>query len=332
MSLSQETYIPQNYISSLSSYSRLILSYSTSYPYITHTKLPNGFVMIDGFLPLSTLLSHLSSDQLSILCLNILRLFTAQPAYTIIDLFLIGSLSTIEVVASFSNTWLSEKVPHYTSADMIPCHERESYNLIIQSLLKLCVEEPGVFTTSMHGKIPPAVREKALSILSHCYIGIQHSKAISSILVTYFFKELKFDSDHLPVTVSAFQFVKSISQTCDKQFVFLIVKIVYPKVWETIQKLPSSSEPLYRECIVTLLSLLEIWARRVPDALHLKCSDLKLCVRMLDNEASESGKTYREPLTVEYYQCLCSLRTAYECLQVEEKNVILVRVSKRYKP
>ena len=342
----------------LTNYARLLFTYSLPYPEEGATALANGFSVLPCFSSLSSLLRHVSPQQLESLCLNVLRFLSPHQPHRVLDVFVTGSLSRNESIAAFASQWLQSKMPCYALIEDIPLQERESYDARIRALLSLCQEEPGSFVSgfSLNGKwlLPPSVRSSALNILTRCYIRDDHYKTVLTILVSTLGKPQPNDSAWVQWLLSTYQFVKTVSQTLAPKTLTLIAKVIYMSMWKTIlllqeslrrsvaqstpseapsrlsQKSPSNapSPSSIRECIETALSLIGVITRRVPDTLSLRCEELRLCVKMLENEASDASKVRSrqnsEPLTVAYYQCFCSLRSVFPFLPAQKRDFILV--------
>ena len=270
----------------LTNYARLLFTYSLPYPEEGATALANGFSVLPCFSSLSSLLRHVSPQQLESLCLNVLRFLSPHQPHRVLDVFVTGSLSRNESIAAFASQWLQSKMPCYAFIEDIPLQERESYDARIQALLSLCQEEPGSFVSgfSLNGKwlLPPSVRSSALNILTRCYIRDDHYKTVLTILVSTLGKPQPNDSAWVQWLLSTYQFVKTVSQTLAPKTLTLIAKVIYMSMWKTIlllqeslrrsvaqstpseapsrlsQKSPSNapSPSSIRECIETALSLI----------------------------------------------------------------------------
>lgn len=349
--MASDTPLSESSVSLLTNSCRLLFAYSLPYPEEGATALGNGFSILPCFSALSSLLRHVSRQQLECLCLRVLRLLSHSQPHCVIDVFITASLSQNESIATFASQWL-QKMPCYASVEDIPLQERESYDARIQTLLSLCQEEPGSFASgfSRNGRwlLPPSVRSSALTILTRCYIRDEHYKTVLTILVSTLGKPQPNDPAWIQWLLSTYQFVKTVSQTLSPKTLTLIAKVIYMSIWKTILLLQESmrrgvvsgvasnaasgvsSQPSQsvRECIETALSLIGVLTRRAPESLSLRCEELQLCVKMLESEASESSKLrnrqHSEPLTVAYYQCFCSLRSVFPFLPSQKRDSILV--------
>ena len=333
MFLPQEAQFSQDCIASLSTYSRHVLSFTTSCPQINPTTLPNGFVVGETFSVLTSLLSHLSSDQLESLCLNLLRMFSLQSAHTVIDQFLFGSLSAVETIASFSNQWLHDKVSQYTSEEMIPDSERESYNLTIETLLSLSTF-PEQNTISKKDDLSYSIREKVFVLLSQCYIGSQYKWRLWCVIAIYASKFL-YLRDMFPLYVACFQLLKLVSETWSAELINDFAIQRYIDIWSIIDywsssrlKWKSKNQELiikYASFEAVLTGIIEVWARRIPKVVPLKCSQLKKCVELLEEAIRIQFSRYQ--FIMEYYHCLCSFRNVFVYLSVDVQQSILVSLN-----
>ena len=354
--------LPESSLSLLTNYSRLLFTYSLPYPEEGATALGNGFSILPCFSALSSLLRHVSPQQLESLCLHALSLLSPHEPHQVIDVFLAASLSRNESIAAFATQWLQSRMPCYASIEEIPFQERDSYDARVGALLALCQEEPGSFASgfSLNGRwlLPPSVRSSALTLLTRCYIRDEHYKTVLTILVATLGKPQPADPAWVQWLLSTYQFVKTVSQTLSPKTLTLIAKVIYMSMWKTILLLqesmrrsvgssvssgvpseaPTQSPPpsSIRECIETALSLIGVLTRRVPETLSLRCEELRLCVKLLESEASEASTTRSrqrsEPLTVAYYQCFCSLRSVFPFLPTQKRDSILVTTRLLFDP
>lgn len=336
-------------VRALLSYARLVLSYTLPYSTAAATTLPNGFTITPTFNSLSLLLSRLSSEHLNSLGLTILRLAASQPDHTVMDIFLIASLSTLPDISGFSTNWLKGKTPRYSSLEEIPLAERTAYDQMIQSLLDLCKETPGSFSTGLVKEgmylLPPTVRCSVLEILARCYISERHNRQLLTILAANLANPQLTDTVSIQLTLATYQFVKKASLTVSKKTLSLLAKVIYMSMWKTllllhaaIKKLRQSTESastsiplLLKECLDTALGLLATLAQRIPEVLPLRCEEVRLCVKIIEEEAAVKVSRMharQEPMTVEFFQCLCSLRHVFRFLPETSQEAILVGLHK----
>ena len=343
----------------LLSYARLVLTYSTPTPTPTSSSAPvptpvpntsssainNGFKMTAVFAPLSLLLSHLSPDRLCALNKAIVDIASLQPSPSVIDIFLIASLSIYPEIASFSTNWLKGKTPRYISLEEIPIGERETYDQMVNTLLLLYKENPGSYTTGLvQGEtflLPPTVRCTILDILSRCYLSENHIKQLMMVLMNSLTSLQLNDKTSIQVTTATYRLVKKASEILPTKSFSLLAKVIYMSLWKTLRAIHSTIKSirqskesdetslylLLKDCLCTALSLLATLTHRIPEVIPLRCEEVGMCVKMIKEESTfktSYTRAHQEPLTVDFFKCFCSLRHVYPHLPTATQEAILV--------
>ena len=342
----------------LLSYARLVLTYSTPSPAPASTPstaslpnsssssvLENGLKVSSIFSPLSLLLSHLSPSRLCTLNKTLLDIASLQPAPSVMDIFLIASLSSYPEIASFSSNWLKGKTPRYTSLEEIPIGERQLYDEMVNSLLLLYKESPGSYTTGLVQDetflLPPTVRCTILDILSRCYLSEHHVKQLMMVLMNNLANLQLSDKTSIQITTATYRLVTKASEILPTKSLSLLAKVIYMSLWKTLrviystvktvrQSKDSRETPLYlllKDCMCTALSLLATLTNRVPEVIPLRCEDVSMCVKMIKEESmfkTSHTRAHQEPLTVDFFKCFCSLRHAFHFLPTVTQEAILV--------
>lgn len=324
-----ETQIPQDWIPSLFTYSYHVLSYAKPSISDDSTALPNGFVVDKQHSSLISLLSHLSYSELESICLNLLRLLSTQPAHTVVDQFIVGSLSQDRDIRCFSDGWLYNKITMYTSQDEIPENEQEAYNLTIDALQKL-----SCFPNQDDRKNPLcySIRRVVYDLFSECYLDDKNKTILWQNIGKYAY-DFFYIGAYLEFYIVCFQLLKAIIETWDVDFLSSTSLSIYRiDIWTIIERwkqIKLKNKPKYelliRKCIEfegLLVSIVEVWARRIPRMLIISLDQLKRCVEFLEEAIQMQGN--RSPMIMEYYHCLCSLRRVYEYLSVDDQHNWLV--------
>ena len=259
-------------------------------------------------------------------------MFSLQPAYTVIEQFLFGSLSAVETIASLSNQWLHDKVSQYSSEEMIPDNERKSYNLTIDTLLDLSLL-PDDYSL-MSDNLSNSLREKVFVLLSQCVMGSEHKRKLWRIINAYACYHAGIVK-MFQVYTACFQLLKLISETWSVELLTDLSKIAYIDMWSIIDYLsqcrlklkPKNMELIYKyaELEALFTSIMEVLARRIPNGIQLNCPQLKECAELLEEAIRVNFHRYE--LMMEYYHCLCSFRHVFVYLSNDVQQSILVNMN-----